>query len=307
MMGPSRQAPEFVAQVGTMGMGNNNDRKERILGLIRKADSPLSVKQISDGVPGSPGKKQVELIQNDLLDLKITGQVFEFPPDRARGSSRFGHVSPVNWLGTRIVRMVEKAGGRLTLKQARSNLSKWETKYFDQAIGRLVKEERLFYLTVRYKYVVSSRPDPFDHLLPRQVTALREVLERINRHRKRALPLDNLKAFLNGADLSGVSVNGKPGQPTEELLREWYHKDLPRRGGLPSIPIAWTWDRYESWCLSNSLKSDLNLFREFIQSLYQAGRIEFFAHSMTQQLSERDLKLSLKSPTGEILFYWRWR
>jgi hypothetical protein len=304
---PSGQTLKFVAREEAMGMSNDNDRKERILQLMRESDSPLSIKQVSDGVLGSSGKKQIELIQNDLLDLKSSGQVFEFPPERVKGSIRFGHVSPANWLGPRIVDTVKAAGGRLTPKQVRGSLRQWETAYFDEAVGKLVKDGKLFYLTVRYKFLLSSAPEPFDHLLPRQVTALREILERVNRRRKKTVSLDELRAFLNGSDRSEVSAVEQSGKPTEELLREWYHEDLPRRGGLTSIPIPWTWARYESWCLSHSLKPDLSQLQDFMQGLYRDGKIEFVAHSMTQELSERELELSLRSQYGEILYYWKWR
>jgi hypothetical protein len=288
-------------------MGNGNERKERILRVIRESDSPLSAKQISDGVFGPSTKTQIEIIQQDLSDLKNSGHVFVFPPERAKGSIRFGHVSPADQLSLRVVRMIEDGGGRLTLTQVRGNLRKWETAYFDEALGKLVRDKRLFYLTVRYKYLLSSPPEPYDHLLPRQLTALREILERVNRHRKSGLALHDLKAFLNGANRSDVSAADKTGQPTEELLHEWYRNDLPRRGGLTSIPIAWTWDRYEAWCLSSSLKPDLGQFREFMRRLYGTGRIELVPHSMTQKLSERELDLSLRSQSGEILYYWKWR
>jgi hypothetical protein len=288
-------------------MNHSNDQEERILQLIRGSDSPISIKRLSQHVLSSTGKKEAGLLQNTLLSLKTSGQLFEYPPERAGRGVRFGSVTPMDWLSNKIVTMVEEAGGRLTLRQVRESLRKWEAAYFDEALGKLVKDGRLFYLTVRFKYVLSSPPDPCDYLPPRQVTALRVILERINRHRKNALTIEELMTFLNGPDLAEILAVEVSGQPSEDLLREWYHKDLPRRGGLASVPIPWTWVHYESWCSSNKLRSDLAQFQSVIWNLHRAGKIELISHSMTQSLSERESELSLKSQHGEVFYYWKWR
>jgi len=288
-------------------MSNDNDQKDRILRLIQESGSPISVKKMSEHVLGSLSKKELEVLQNEILGLKASGQIFEYPPERTGRGVRFGSVPPMDWLSNKIVTMVRGAGGRLTLRQVRESLRKWETGYFDEALGKLVKDGSLFYLTVRFKYVLSSPPDPSDYLLPRQVTALREILERINQHRKNALTIEELRTFLNGPNLTEVLRVEESGQPSEDLLLEWYHEDLPRRGGLSSIPIPWTWSRYESWCLSSKIKPNLVQFQDMMWSLCRAGKIEFIPHSMTQELSERELELSLRSKHGEVLYYWRWR
>jgi hypothetical protein len=287
-------------------MTEPNDRKKRILRFIRESHSPLSIKQLSEVALGFSGKQAVGIIEGDVANLKVSGQIFEFPPDRAGRGPRFGLVSPADWLAARIIRLVNESGGRLTLKQVKGSLRQWETPYFDEAIGKAVKDERLFYLTVRYKYVLSSRPTPFDYLLPRQVTALKEILERVNRRRKTALALVDMRAFLDGAGASAVPTASASGLPTEDLLAEWYRVDVPRRGGLTSIPISWTWDRYESWCLASGLQPNLGEFQEFMRTLRRNGKIQLIPHSMTQMLSERELELSLRSQSGEVLYYWKW-
>ena len=235
-------------------MNHGNDREDRILKLIRGSDSPISIKRLSEHVPSLSGQKESGRLQSTLLSLKTSGQIFEYPPERAGHGARFGSLPPMDWLNNKIVTTVKQAGGRVTLRQLRESLRKWETPYFDEALGKLVKGGSLFYLTVRFKYVLSSPPDASDYLLPRQVTALREILDRINRHRKNALTIEELKTFLNGPNLAEVLRVEESGQPSEDLLREWYHEDLPSRGGLSSIPIPWTWSHYESWCLSSKVK-----------------------------------------------------
>jgi len=288
-------------------MNHSNDQEDRTLQLIRGSDSPISIKRLSEHVLSSSGKKGLGFLQNTLLSLKTSGQIFEYPPERAGRGARFGSIPPTDWLSNKIVTMVKEAAGRLTLRQVRESLRKWETGYFDEALGKLVKDGRLFYLTVRFKYVLSSPPNPSDYLLPRQVTALREILERVNRHRNKSLTIEEMRVFLDMGNLAKVSPVEDFGKPSEELLCEWYHKDLPKRGGLSSIPIPWTWVHYESWCSSNKLRPDLTQFQTLIWNLHRAGKIELISHSMTQSLSERESELSLKSQHGEVFYYWKWR
>lgn len=288
-------------------MSASAERRKEILELLRGSDAPLTAKQIAKTALGSASATEMQSVSGALAELKVSGDAFEFPPERTGSEVRFWHTAPADWLGERIVSKLKDAGGRLTLRQARSSLRKWETRYFDQALGRLVKEGRLFYLTVRFKYILLSAPTPFDHLLPRQVTALKDILERVNRHRKGTLSLGELRAFLDGSQHVEVATIERSDQPSEDLLCEWYRKDVPRRGGLSSIPIPWTWGRYESWCLSGEVKPDLARFHDFMWSLHRAGKVEFIPHSMTQELSAREAELSLRGQHGEVLYYWKWR
>ncbi len=288
-------------------MGEAFDDKQRILQLIRESDAPLSSKQVCKTILGSSGKKSIELVQKNLLDLKISGSIFEFPPERAGYEIRFGKVSPTDWLSNKIVTMVKKAGGRLTVTQVRNSLQKWEVGHFDESIGRLVKEGKIFYLTVRFKYLLSAPPSPFDHLLPRQVTAAREILERINRHRQRHLSMEELRTFLDGlADQTAAPTSGSL-ELTEELLHTWHEQDLPKRGGLTSIPIHWTWSHYEGSCKSGKVKPNLDYFQDFLRNLHRSGKIELIPHSMTQEIPKREMEISLRSQHNEVLYYWKWR
>lgn len=288
-------------------MSASAERRKEILELLRGCDAPLTAKQIAKTAVSSTSAKEIESVRGVLEELRASGDAFEFAPERTGAEVRFWCVAPADWLGDRIVSKLKDAGGRLTLSQARSSLRKWETRYFDQSVGKLVKDGRLFYLTVRSKYLLLSAPTPFDHLLPRQVTALKEILERVNRHRKSMLSLEEIKAFLDGSQLTEVATLETSGQPSEDLLREWYRKDVPRRGGLSSIPIPWTWAHYESWCLSGKVRPDVARFQDFLWGLHRAGKVELIPHSMTQEISTREAELSLRGQHGEVLYYWKWR
>ncbi len=283
------------------------DMTRDIVELLRTSDGPLTAKQVAGKLCDSLSSKNVEKIEAALHELIAKGTAFEYPPERKGSGGRFGHLSPEHWVGGRIVANLKEAGGRLTIGQTRNSLRKWEIRYFDEVLGKLVSEKKLFYLTVRLKYVLSSPPDPYDHLLPRQITALREIVERINRHRKNNLSMEDLREFLNGAGPAAIPASKTSGIPTEDLIREWYNKDLPAQGGLPSIPIPSTWSHYDAWCLLNSLTPNLDEFKNLLWRLYRAGKVEFVPHSFTQRLQERELEVSLRGPHGEVWYYWKWR
>jgi hypothetical protein len=283
------------------------DLPKDIFELLRTSDGPLTTKQVAQKACGSTSPKSIGTIESILEELLARGSVFEFPPERSGYGARFWWLNPVDWLAERILSTVKESGGRVTLRKLRESLRKWETRYFDEALGRLVRERKLFYLTVRFKYVLSYPPNPYDYLLPRQVTALKEVLERINRYRKNTLSVEDLRAFLNGSTVPETSPIKASARLSEDLLREWYNKDLPKRGGPSSIPIAWTWSHYESWCRSRKVDPDLGYFQDFLRSLGREGKVEFIPHSLTQSIPERESEISLRGHHGEVLYYWKWR
>ncbi len=283
------------------------ERRTAVLEFLKGSDRPLTPSQVAKEAFGLTSSKGIQAVAGVLEELRVNGDVFEYPSERTGYQIRFACIKPSDWLADKILSKVQQAGGRVTLRQLRESLRKWERPYFDEAMGQLVRDKKLFYLTVRYKYVVSSPPEPYDHLLPRQITTLREILERINRHRKNALTVDDLRTFLNGHNRAEISSFQASGKLSEDLLLEWYHKDLPKRGGLASVPIPWTWSQYKSWCISQNAKADLAKFQDFMRHLHRAGKIELIPHSMTQSLSEQESEVSLEGPRGEVFYYWKWR
>ena len=141
------------------------------------------------------------------------------------------------------------------------------------------------------------------YLLQRQVSALKEVIERINRHRKKSITLEEVRDLLNGS----LEVSRTSCHITAALLRRWYDDDVVERGGVSTVPISWTWARYESWCRSHSLVPDLGHFHESFRGLQKSRKIELIPHSGTENLSERESEISLTNERGEVLYYWKWR
>ncbi len=279
------------------------DLRSRVLEYVGQSAGLSTAGQVATAL-GLNRAGDADRIARVLSELKDADAVFEFPPARSRGMPRFGAVSQLDWVARRILAMVEQAGGRVTLGSVCHRLVTWEAKLSDKAIGRLIKEQKLSYLTVRHKYLVSWRPEPTDHLLPRQTTALREILHRINRHREDPLSWDDLAGLLNRPVRAGGP--GVSAQLTDDQLRVWYAEDLARRGGVTTVPLGWTWKHYEDWCRSNGQEPDLDLFHHRLLELRQAGRIELIPHSMTLPLGESEAFAALRSEHGEVLYYWRW-
>lgn len=288
-------------------MKANRIDEQRLAQVVQSAGVPLTAKQIAEAAVGSSGKRAVVEVGEALEGLRQSGRMHVFPPKQARQPERFGMVPPVEWVRQRLLDIVRRGEGKVTQKQVKDSLHKWEQRYFDEAVGGLIRDGKLHYLTVKYKYVVSFAPTPFDHLLGRQVTALKEILERINRRRSKPLSLDELRSFLDGSSTLHTRETGVAGALTEEMLRVWYEQDVPQLGGVTSVPIPWTWRRYESWCKEHGFVADLGRFHQVLHHLSQARRIELIPHSRTHTIPVQEEEVALSGPSGEALYYWRWR
>ena len=128
----------------------SRDERQSMLELIRSSDAPVTAKQVTHTTLGSSKQTEVNRVQDVLDDLKKTGGVFEFPPRQAGQAVRFGSVPPLEWVRERILNKIKSSGDRVTERLLRESLHKWEKRYYDDAIGGLVKERKLFYLRVQY-------------------------------------------------------------------------------------------------------------------------------------------------------------
>lgn|GEM_PF-2786410 len=274
--------------------------------VVQTADVPLTAKRIAEAVLGSTRQKAAGEVEKVLERLQQFGRVHQFPPKQKGQAVRFASIPPAEWVERRILAKVTNGGGKVTEKQVREFLHKWELTIFDEAMGGLLRSGKLHCLTVRNKYVVSSAPTPFDYLLERQVASLKEILTRINRRRAKPLTFGELRAFLDG---SSAQSNRRPvmtGELNEEMLRAWYDEDVPLRGGVTTVPIPWTWEHYVSWCKERGFRANLGQFHEFFRNLFLAHKIELIPHNRTHEIPPREAELALTSPGGEILYYWRW-
>jgi hypothetical protein len=270
----------------------------------KAAGAPITIKALAVGLTGSSAQSAVENVETVVRALVRKRRLHEYPPERKGAASRFAVRAPSDWVGERILEAVKSDGGKAAQGSVRKSLKKWEAKLYDKALGDLVKSGRLHSLTLRYKFLMIRKPTPFDHLLPGQVTALKTILERINRHRPEALDLMRLRAFLDGSPDTRAETSFVP---TDELLAEWYSQDLPRLGGATATPIPWTWKRGEEWCRAHGYKLDPDAFLSRLSDLFKARRVDFIPHSHPHEIPADERKLTVPSPMGEVFYYWRWR
>jgi len=277
--------------------------REAFAKVVRDAKAPLTPKHLAQVALGSSAPKKVQAAEKTLESLQESGSVYKFPPEQRGRPVRFGSCPPVQWVQRRILDKVRSTGGRVTEKQVKEYLRSWEVKLYDEAVSGLIGNGQLHRLALKRKYLVSSAPTPFDYLLGRHVTAVKEILDRINRKRAEPITLSQLRSFLDG----NLDRPTPPGDLTEEMIRAWYDKDVPLRGGVTSVPISWTWKHYVARCKEQGVDPDLSRFHQLLLNLSQSHRIELIPHSRTQEIPPEDVRLALTSPTGEVLYYWRWR
>ena len=51
---------------------------------------------------------------------------------------------------------------------------------------------------------------------------------------------------------------------------------MSRRGGVKTVPLSWTWERYDVWCKSNKVEPDLKGFHDSFLQLQRAGKVNLF-------------------------------
>lgn len=241
-----------------------------------------------------------------LRQLAREGRAFEHPVGR---ESR--NPSPRYWYRTaeeyveRALSQALASRGKWTEGKLRQKLPKAYHDIVDEAIGQLVSTGRLFEGPAKGKTrKLSTRPPaPSEALGAAQIRSLRTMLERINTLRRPSLRLEELVAFLDGS-LSGPDRPAHPGHITEELLLRFYADDLPRREGLKSMPIPWTWRRYVDYCKRAAAVPDRPGFHRLLTDLSAAGRVALAVHDSPSRLSQEDLEAVERTRDGRVVYYW---
>lgn len=241
-----------------------------------------------------------------LKRLAREGRVFEHPIGRQsrNPSPRYWHRSAKEYVDRALSEALAR-GGEWTEAKLHQRLPKAYHDLVDESIGRLLSAGRLFEGPAKGKTrKLSTRPPiPSEALGAAQIRSLRTILERVNALRRPPLRLDELVAFLDGRP-SGPERPAHPSCITEDLLLRFYAEDLPRREGLKSMPIPWTWQRYVDYCKQAAGVPDRPAFHRLLADLSAAGRIALAVHDAPSRLSQEDLDVVERSPEGRIMYYW---
>jgi hypothetical protein len=277
---------------------------QQIRDVLAGSDKPLNSAQIASAVFGSMKPAYMEQVEQALLELIRSKSAFEHPPLKRGQRKRFWKGSPAAVTEAKILRLL--AGKhRLTLRTVRDAIPTAYRGFFDEALGSLMRDKKVHPLTVgKTKYLLNRPPRPTEPLLRRHLVALKEIIERVNPHRKARLSVTDVVNFLDGSEI--VFETGLTPHIPEELISSWYKKDLARLMGSKSVPILWTWTRYENWCLEQGAEASLSAFQDRLKQLAHVGKIELVPHGRSEPIDPVELPIAIKTDLGELLYYWKW-
>lgn len=244
-----------------------------------------------------------DLVAPVLQNLVDDGQLFE---RRLRGGRYiFTHrpLTPAE-IADRVIERLESVGEALTRTQLRGRLSKADRPLFDDAVQLLIRQQRVFQLKAgRSKRLTVVRPRPTDTLTERQRTSLRAILEHVNTHRLRALEFDALLAFLD--DISEEEAEAtRDCELSDDILIGFYHDDVGRRGGLRTVPILWTWERYRTWARARGASPDRDRFLQLFHQMTTRGKVALTPHDNPRELTDEEVATLGGERGGRVDYYW---
>lgn len=287
-------------------MPKRGHEMEQIRSALAVSDNPLNSLQIAHTVYGSKKPADVAGVDQALLELTACGDVFEHPPAKKGERKRFWNHPPQAWTRERILQRLAP-GKKTTLKSVRDAIPASYRPFFDEALGLLIAEGRVYsFFSGRYKYLLNRRPRAAEILSGGHLTALKAIISKLNPHRKDKLTVDNVLAFLDGHETFLKPHPSSLKEIPESVIYDWYKDDLAKLMGSKSVPIPWTWSRYENWCEGQGSTPDLADFHNRFKELARSGKIELVPHGMSEPVSAAELKIAIRTERGELLYYWKW-
>ena len=252
-------------------------------------------------------------LKNDELRRVLDGLVrdgvaFEHPIARvgSNASPCYWHRSAAEYvrasLEEALPRQVE-----WSLPQLRRLVPKAYHDMLEEQVGELLAARRLFEAPSRGKTrkVRTTPPRPSEALTAAQVKSLRGVLARLNELRRPALRLEELVSYLDGdGPAPQLRPPAKAEELTEDLLLSFYAEDLPRREGLRSMPVPWTWRRYESHCAARGTAPDRAAFHALLRALHSEGRVALAVHDAPVSIPAADKSVLMTREDGRVFYYW---
>lgn len=248
-------------------------------------------------------RRKVGQVYQSLFDEAVghlinAGRLFEYRQDKVT----YLAVKPPRGLAEVKQAILERILGAqrlLTRQELKAALTAEDRGMFTEAVNRLITEGRLF---EKGKRLTTEPPLPTDFLTETHKNSLRKVLGRLNEHRHNRLDFEALLAFLNGG--LAAPTRALDQDLSEEWLVRWYGEDLPRREGLRSMPIPWTWKHYEKWCEARGVQPNADRFHQLLKGMAMRSQIALTAHNSPRNLSPEEAAILLKDPEGRTIYYW---
>ena len=278
-------------------MNEQSNNHKHIENILSEAKAPLTEQQICKRLFKSENDSLLKQCTQCVQSLLEETKIFTYPSLRKNSKVRYWNMVPYQHVKKKIYRLFEKDLKIHTFKSVKGILSKWELEFFDEALGLLIRERKIFELKFgRTRYLKGIN------------TLTTELLEWFNPFREKKLTRENLEAFLKGDKVQYVHEVQKRHHTTleDDLFRKWYEEDRHKRYGLETIPIKWTAGRYLSWCEENSYEADIEAFNKRLKTLNREGKAELTHHSMPDQIPEGERKDLFTINHGSIAYYWRY-
>ncbi len=274
---------------------------------VETAAAPMTASEVCKKVVGGKKRSSISLCETALKDLVEQGTAFEHSPIRSGYPARYWHKDGVSRVVAQIERIVADAPDPPTISQVKAKIAKADLLWFDEAVGRLINQSRLFEVSLkRARRLLCHRPKPENLLSETDIRDLNRVIRKTESCRQTDVKLHEILRFLETG--SGEVPTG-PRSPTltESLLRQWYDEELPALRGATSVPLPSTWDRYKKWCVEKGAEPDLSALHDILQQLSQDGIVELVPHSRSHPIHESEHPVLMKGSHGETIYFWRWR
>lgn len=177
--------------------------------------------------------------------------------------------------------------------------------FFESALAQLVSAGDAFVQSGSKRLVHAHRPRPTQTLSAAQLTALQKILQTVNGARAQPASLQDLLAWLDQEPSAPAPPAISVIAPSESGLQTWYELDRIRSSTM-MIPIPSTFARYQAWAVECGGMPDIQVFRRFIEKLYNEGRLLLEPCERPQDLPEHERALLVPMSLGPPGYSWCW-
>lgn len=283
-----------------------NEQTRSLLEAVKKSPDPITARQACKSVFGNEKRQHVALCEAGLQKLSSDGAAYQHPPQRLGSTERYWHKDVLSRVATQIEQIVSLNSGHPTVNQVRTRIAKCDLPWFDDAVGRLMNEKRLYEVTYQQARRFSTKILTADRVLTlSDLRFLETIVIKTAPCRRTTLTVKDILSFLERGAGSGLD-GPDPHILTESLLKVWYDAELPSLLGATSVPLPRTWKRYKEWCDANGTVPDLSAFHGILRRLAQDKAVELVPHSRSQPIPESEQKVLITGPHGETIYFWRW-